>query len=691
MLYTFLLRQAGQATETRHLRLEAIHSETDFAKWQEANRQKFMELIGGLPVERPPLNPRVVGELARQGYVVRKVIFESMPGYYITANLYLPTTGPAPYPAVLSPCGHSRNGKAYDVYQHLFIGLALRGYVVLTYDPVGQGERYQYWDFVTNRRLFEINEHGMAGIQEYLLGQNFARYRIWDGLRALDYLTSLPEVDATRIGATGSSGGGTLTTYISMLDPRVKVASIVTYITSLSKKIEARADDAETDPEQDIQGLLAAGIDHTEMVGMIAPRPVLIGAATQDFFPIEGTRNTYDELQELYRKLGVPQRVKMVEFNHRHEYSQLLRESTYAWFDRWLKQTERDADEAAITTENDADLQCTPTGQVITSLGGRRVFDFNREEAERLANNLEARRHKPGYLGAMPTKIIARLALPSAQAQPKAPKVGETLVAGLAVEKLLVQSEPGIVVPTRLLYPGHNDRLPGVIYLRDRAGDKDDPELFAELARQGRMVAVADVRGFGETQSLRNVADVFTYFDPASGMDADFTYATFFLGRPMLGMRVWDALSVFQYLHSRSDIDAARVLIVGRGWAGLIALFAAATDARIAGVAVEGIPFSYAEIARTAAYTQPVSLMLPGALQDFDLADVMAVVAPRPLRLMNLEDSTTRRMAMEEAETGVRAARAAYARAKAEQALELRVIPIQSDANQALVKWVGQQ
>jgi cephalosporin-C deacetylase-like acetyl esterase len=693
MLYTFLLGQAAQATEKRLARLEAIQSQSDFQSWQEANRRRFLELIGGLPAERTPLNPRVVGELTREGYVVRKLIFESLPGYYVTANLYVPTAGQAPYPGVLSPCGHSSNGKAYAIYQHLFVGLAERGYVVLTYDPVGQGERYQYWNFVTNRRLFEINEHGMAGIQEYLLGQNFARYRIWDGLRALDYLTSLPEVDATRIGVTGNSGGGTLTTFISMLDPRVKVASIVTYITSISKKIEARSYDAETDPEQDIQGLLAAGIDHTEMVGMIAPRPVLIGAATQDFFPIQGTRQTYGELQQLYRKLGVPERVKMVEFNHRHEYSQPLRESTYAWFDRWLKLTEGEAHEPSITTEKDAALQCTPTGQVITSLGGRRMYDFNREGAERLAASLASARHDPGYVSVMPSKIIGRLALPSTQPQPNARKLADTAIAGAAleVEKLLLESEPGIAVPTRLIYPRQNDRLPAVIYLRDRAGDQDNPGLFAGLAQEGKLVAVADVRGFGETKSPRNVGDVFTYFDSASGMDADFAYAAFFLSRPLLGMRVWDALSVFRYLCSRSDVDPARIFIVGRGWAGPVALFAAAVEARVAGAVVEGIPASYTQIARSEVYTQPVSLLLPGALQDFDLADVMAVLAPRPLLVMDLQDPTTRRMSLGEAEVAVKPARDAYERAKAQDELSVRVEPLEAEISKALEAWIGKR
>jgi len=345
MLPAYLNKLAQDATEKRVARFNRIRTETDFRNWQEANRRTFLELIGGLPMERSPLHARVTGEIPREGYIIRKVIFESLPEYYVTANLYVPTVGKGPFPAVLTPCGHSPNGKAYDVYQHLFIGLVRRGYIVLSYDPMGQGERYQYWNFLQQDTLLKDpdNQHAMAGLQEILLGQNLARSFIWDGIRGLDYLTSLPEVDPSRLGVTGSSGGGTLTTYISMLDPRVRVASIVTYITSLPKKIEARSLDGDADPEQDIPGLLAAGLDHTEFVGMIAPRPVLIGSAVRDFFPIEGTRQTFAELQSLYKKLGVPERIKMVEFDHRHMYSQSLREATYAWFDRWLKGVEGEA------------------------------------------------------------------------------------------------------------------------------------------------------------------------------------------------------------------------------------------------------------------------------------------------------------------------------------------------------------
>jgi len=692
MLPAYLNKLAEEATEKRLARFNRTQTETDFHNWQEANRRTFLDLIGGLPTERSPLHARVTGEVPREGYVIRKLIFESLPEYYVTANLYIPTTGQGPFPAVLAPCGHSANGKAYDVYQHLFIGLVKRGYIVLSYDPMGQGERYQYWNFIQHETLLRgpDNQHAMAGLQEVLLGQSLARYFIWDGIRGLDYLTSLPEVDPLRLGVTGNSGGGTLTTYISMLDTRVKAASIVTFITSLPKKIEARSLDVEADPEQDIPGLLAAGLDHTEFLGMIAPRPVLIGAATRDFFPIEGTHQTFAEIQSLYKKLGVPERIKMAEFDHRHMYSQPLREATYAWFDHWLKGVESEAHEPQIVTEKDATLQCTPTGQVITSLGGKSVYDFNRAQAEQELHLLDSRRRAPDFSTTLAGKIRSHLAIPADMTAPGAKTLATIGVGDLVVEKLRIETDPGIVVPTRVIHrKGFEGRAPAVVYLRDRMGEGDSPALFASLAEQGHVVAVADVRGFGETWAPRDVREeTEDYFHPRDSKDADFAYAAFFLGRPLLGMRTGDALGVVRYLRTRSDVDPKRVAMVGRGWAGVTALFAASLDLEISATTVEGIPASYGAIATAELYEQPAYFLLPGVLEDFDLTDVFAALAPRPLLVLNPQDPLTRKMVDEEARAAFEPVRAAYETAKASQALTVKVAPLETDVVKVLEEWL---
>lgn len=698
MLLNFLLGQAARATKERLARFRAIHTESDFRQWQDANRERFLQLIGGLLAERAPLNAHVTGEFARNGYTVRKVVFESLPEFYVTANLYVPTISKGPFPAVLAPCGHSESGKTYEVYQHLYIGLARRGYVVLAYDPIGQGERVQYWDFVHHRNFLENpdNQHSMAGLQEYLLGQDLARYMIWDGLRGIEYLESLPEVDGARLGVTGSSGGGTLTTYISMLDPRVKATSIVTFITSIPKKIEARVNDADGDPEQDIPGLLAAGIDHTEMVGMIAPRPVLIGAATRDFFPIAGTHETFGELQRLYQKLGVPDHIKLVEFDHRHTYSQPLREATYAWFDRWLKggSAEGEVHEPPIDVEKDEVLQCTRTGQVATSLGGKRVYDFNRAEARRLLDNLNEQRDRTDFRSELIHRLTERLSSqfeldPTPSPEVTWERISQTDVGNIVIERLLVTSEPGIVVPTRVIYAkGQASRLPAVVYLRDRSGEEDTPTLFQNLAEHGRIVVVADVRGFGETMSRQQVPDPHIgYYDPRDGVDADFAYASFFLGRPLLGMRVRDARSVIRVLDSWPDVDRNHISIVGKGWAGVVAMFAAAFEKQVSSAAVDGVPVSYAEIARAELYQQPVSLLLPGALHDFDLTDVLASLAPRPLLVINPLDCLTRPKNQQQADEALKTVRDAYRAAAAEPLFDVVVTTPARDAEATLQEW----
>jgi cephalosporin-C deacetylase-like acetyl esterase len=700
MLYTFLLGQVAKATKERLERFDAIHTESDFRTWQEANRDKFLQLIGGLPTERAPLNAHMTGEFTRDGYTVRKVIFESLPEFYVTANLYVPTAGKGPFPAVLAPCGHSESGKAYGVYQHLYIGLAKRGYVVLAYDPIGQGERVQYWDFVHQRNFLENpdNQHSMAGLQEFLLGQDLARYMIWDGMRGIDYLESLPEVDGAHLGVTGSSGGGTLTTYISMLDLRVKAASIVTFITSIPKKIEARVYDSDGDPEQDIPGLLAAGIDHTEMVGTIAPRPVLIGAATRDFFPIAGTRATFGELQRLYQKLAVPDHIKMVEFDHPHMYSQPLREATYAWFDRWLKggAAEGGAHEPLIQVEKDEVLQCTRTGQVITSLGGKRVYDFNRAEARRLLDNLNEQHGRADFRSELIHRLTERLGSrfdldPISSPKATGHRISRTGVGNLVIERLLLTSEPGIVVPTRVIYAkGQTSRLPAVVYLRDRSGEEDAPTLYQNLAEHGRIVAVADVRGFGETMSQQQIPDAHIgYFDPRDGVDADFTYASLSLGQPLLGMRVKDAWSVIRFLDSRPDVDRDHISIAGKGWAGVVAILTAALEKRVTSAAVDGVPVSYAEIARAELYQQPVSLVLPGGLHDLDLTDVIASLAPRPLLLINPLDCLTRPFDQQQADAALKTVGEAYRAAGADGMFDVRVATPAPGAEEILTEWVS--
>src|SRR5262249_44963006 len=238
-------------------------------------------------------------------------------------------------PGSVSPCGHSAVGKAAPVYQTLHINLARRGFAVLTYDPVGQGERSQFWDVDKGRSRFNLTcgEHCVLGNPLYLLGTSLARYRVWDGMRGIDYLTSLPEVDAKKIGCIGNSGGGTLTAYISALDFRVRVAVISCYITTLPRRMANRIqEDPSSDPEQDFFGFVSGGLDHAGLLAQLVPRPTLVNSALYDFFPIEGARESFAEAKKLYEVAGAGDRISQAEAAEKHGLTRPLREAAYGWF-----------------------------------------------------------------------------------------------------------------------------------------------------------------------------------------------------------------------------------------------------------------------------------------------------------------------------------------------------------------------
>jgi cephalosporin-C deacetylase-like acetyl esterase len=227
MLSSYLQRIAARQLEERRAKVEAIRSKEEYEQRKTRLRAAAVRMLGGLNEAKTPLNLRRTGTLDRGDYRVEKIIYESRPRYYVTANLYVPQQRPGPFPAILHPLGHSITGKNRAFYQRLSIGLATQGFVVLTYDPIGQGERRIFWDSdqADSKVGGPTQEHSMVGWQGLLAGESVARHRIWDGIRGIDLLESLKEVDSNRIGVTGCSGGGTLTTYIAALDDRTKAAA----------------------------------------------------------------------------------------------------------------------------------------------------------------------------------------------------------------------------------------------------------------------------------------------------------------------------------------------------------------------------------------------------------------------------------------------------------------------------------
>ena len=225
-LERYLTRLSNEARDRRKQIINAISTRQGVVDRQKAVVSELWKMLGG-PLDRSPLNARVTGTIDRPGYRIEKVTFESRPKLYVTANLYVPS-GTGRRPAILGPLGHSGNGKAWPSYQKLFTNLARKGYVVLAYDPFGQGERIEYPGSRGGQSALGggTSEHEYAGRRLILLGANFGLFRAWDGIRGIDYLLTRPEVDPDRIGCAGQSGGGTLTQFLAALDSRIRAAVV---------------------------------------------------------------------------------------------------------------------------------------------------------------------------------------------------------------------------------------------------------------------------------------------------------------------------------------------------------------------------------------------------------------------------------------------------------------------------------
>lgn len=379
MMRDHLRERVHEALDQRLEKLDRLQTKEQIGDYQNRLRKFFRETVDLDSFERTPLNPVTTGRLEREGYQIEKVIFESLPGFHVTGNLYIPE-GEGPFPGILHPCGHTDNGKAADVYQKVNLLLVQNGFVVLCYDPIGQGERKQLLDPKTGKGLqSSTGEHHVLGVAPVLLGRGLSSYMIWDGIRGMDYLQSRPEVDPDRIGCTGNSGGGNMTSFLMALDDRIDAAAPGCFLTTTRRKNEKPGPG---DPEQNLVGQIREGLDHPDFAILRAPRPTMILAATEDFVPIEGSWEAFRQAKRIYTRLGYPERVDLIEAPEPHGFSKRLREGAVRFFARWLQGRTLDVlEDEDVRVEKEADLLCTSGGQVVGREGARTMFDLNRERA----------------------------------------------------------------------------------------------------------------------------------------------------------------------------------------------------------------------------------------------------------------------------------------------------------------------
>lgn len=636
MVQEYFVERVRRLEERANQRRAALKTRADAEAYARNVREKIQLCFGPWP-EKTPLKPRITGIVDRDAYKIEKVIFESRPSFLVTANLYIPKGRKFPLPGVVGTCGHSSNGKANEAYQSFAQGLARQGYIVLIYDPIGQGERLQYPDEDLKSTIgVGVREHLYAGNQQFLVGEFFGSWRAWDGIRALDYLLTRKEVDTKQIGVTGNSGGGTMTTWLCGVENRWTMAAPSCFVITFRRNLE---NELPADTEQCPPRALAFGLDHADFLAAMVPKPVIILAKEKDYFDARGAEEAFQRLKHLYGLLGAEGNIGLFIGPAYHGYSQENREAMYRWFNRVTGISDSTI-EPELIIEKDETLWCAPRGQV-SQMNSRPIYSFTKAKSQTLAkerpSNLAASELKKRIV-----KMLRLQALSGLQAIEPMPEY--RILRNWRSRRYpkrywaayVVQTEPGIHA---IVYRLSDDRLMSrppkghkraILYIAHQSSDAElrEESMLSELlkAEPALPFYTCDVRGIGESQP--NTCNQNSFLD-AYGSDYFYAIHSVMLDRPYLGQKTHDVMRVLDWLRGHGHEE---VHLVGKGWGALPVTFAAVLSDRVKQVTLKNALTSYRDIAESETYAWPLSSLLPNVLKTFDLPDCYRVLQKKELR-----------------------------------------------------------
>lgn len=617
MVQEYFVDRVREIEKVSEKRRNNLKTKSDAEAYVREVRFKIEKCFGPWP-EKTPLNPRTVGTIERDAYHIEKVIFDSRPGFPVTANLYIPKGRDFPLPAVVGTCGHSNAGKAEPVYQAFAQSLARQGYVVLIFDPIGQGERIQYLseDFKSIYGI-GVGEHIYAGNQMILNGESLSSWFAWDGIRCVDYLLGRPEVDPRHIGITGNSGGGTQATWLCGVEPRISMAAPSCFVIGFGQNLE---NEEAADMEQCPPAVLSMGLDHLDFIDAMAPKPVILLSQEKDFFDVRGAEESFAELKKLYKLLGAEDNIQLFVGPVYHGFSAHNREAMYKWFNKATKKPNPKV-EPALITETEESLWCTPKGQV-AEMDPPTVFSFTRALSQSLSKKRTALNGD-----ALNKVIISTLRLPLRTGVPNYRILrsdNRRLYPKKFAATYAVETEPGVF---SLVYRLNDEALysrpplglkKALLYVSHHSADNElrSEDFLKELIRDesGSAVFACDVRGIGESKP-NTCRDNF--------LDAygnDYFYASYsrMLDYPYIGQKTYDILRLIDWIKSMGHEE---IHLVAKGWGAIPATFAALLSKPVTQVTLKNALSSYTDIAENEEYNWPLSVLLPGVLKSFDMPD----------------------------------------------------------------------
>jgi dienelactone hydrolase len=580
-----------------------------------------------------PLNAKITGTIEKENYTVEKIIYESQPQLYVTACMFIPKKRKKKTPAIIYCSGHTDLAFRSATYQNVILNLVDKGFIVLAIDPIGQGERSQYFNSERGKSAIggPTKEHSYVGAQCLLSGTCLTNYMIMDGVKAVDYLLTRPEVDAEKIGITGRSGGGTQSAFIAAYDHRIYAAAPECYLTSFKRIFEFIGPQ---DAEQNPMRFIDKGFDHADLINVRAPSPLLMVTTTNDFFSIQGARETFAEVSRTYDILGEKDNIDMVEDLAGHKSTLKNREAVCRFFQKHFDMP-GDYREVEVEIFEKEDLHVTKTGQLSTSLGGNTVFDLNKAYTEKklIANNPDAAKIDQTRESLI-EKINAISGYKGDREVLSTVYTGKEQLDGYSVEKYFIQTKNSTYpIPFLLSKPNEIKKSPLIIYLDDKGKNElmSDNSTVKQLTDKGYAVLLPDLYGTGEIANNKFRGD-----SHIRGISYNIWFGANLVGRSITGIRADDLNVLMKSVLIRSDIDASNITVIAKGGMASALLHYAPSDTLIKNIVLIKPLISHSEIATTEHYQQWIlPSLVPASLGVYDLNILEALIAPRIQTIIN--------------------------------------------------------
>jgi len=565
---SYLIRKAGEITDNS---LSEFNSLSDWKNIRNKRFNEFYEMMG-LPPEdyRPPLNVKITGTIQEKGYHIEKLYYESLPGLFVRANLYIPDNYKNPMPAILYVCGHSPTQKVhYQAHPRKFAQL---GFVCLIIETIQWGEvKGEHWGC-----------YAKGWFNWYSRGYNPAGVELWNGIRGLDLLSSRPEVDPEKLGVTGISGGGSQSWYIGAVDSRVKAVAPVCGASTLKAQITSRTIDGHCDCMMPIN---TYSQDFSDIGALIAPRPLLICQADRDGLNVvESVRELYQRTGKIYKLYDAGDNISMIETPGGHSYHKLSREGIFTFFIKHLMgkkvspEEAGDIDESEKSMLSEEDLQVYKEGPPVNDLTKTIQDSFIKlPEKPVISNEKELTGLRDSIRLFLKTKTFG--AFPQKKSALDPVLEFRTLDGGKYGEDIYsFVPEDGWRLRLDIHWAHKPDSInPILIVLRNSDESRWESEGFADKISSDQNIAFLEVRGVGDAGW-------------APELQWHVRRASAWTGRTIASMQVYDLLRCLEFCRTLPGVDPAKISIAARNDMGVVALYGALMDGNCASVVLKNPP-----------------------------------------------------------------------------------------------------